>query len=172
MRRFGQVLAPDGGVAPLVVLEEHDDVLAVERAVGAHVHAQAGRQLGYVDRRRAHRQRELHADPEGLPLEHERASDLHREARTRARDLGRADRRGRVLDPVPHTVHGISSAPRGRCTVREGTMCGPGEHRRGELLRVADEDHAPRTVLHRDESRELRRLARLWGGDGVGKAEL
>ena len=56
--------------------------------------------------------------------------------------------------------------------MREGTMCGPGEHRRGELLWVADEDHAPRTVLHRDESRELRRLARLWGGRWGGKSQV
>ena len=29
--------------------------------------------------------------------------------------------------PVPYTVHGISSAPRGRCTVWQCTMCGRGQ---------------------------------------------
>ena len=30
-----------------------------------------------------------------------------------------------AFTPVPHMVHGLSSAPGGRCTVWQCTMCGP-----------------------------------------------
>ena len=33
--------------------------------------------------------------------------------------------------PVPHMVHRLSSAPSGRCTVWERTVCGPASHARG-----------------------------------------
>ena len=42
------------------------------------------------------------------------------------------------LVPVPHTVHGISSAPRGRCTVwacTTFTTCGAGSYLDGLLAR-------------------------------------
>ena len=37
--------------------------------------------------------------------------------------------------PVPHMVHQISSAPSARCTVWQGTMCGPATHSRESCCR-------------------------------------
>ena len=50
--------------------------------------------------------------------------------------------------PVPHMVHGLSSAPSARCTAWECTMCGPG----GDLLEVAQlrRQGARDAVVHRE----------------------
>ena len=50
--------------------------------------------------------------------------------------------------PVSHMVHGISSAPSGRCTVWECTMCGPGDHPVLEHERRVAVEREPRARLH------------------------
>ena len=56
--------------------------------------------------------------------------------------------------PVPYTVHGISSAPRGRCTVWQCTMCG-----RGQRIESA---HSSTKPMNRKASK--RRIARARSG--------
>ena len=54
----------------------------------------------------------------------EESLEARRQGERRRRRLTLPEHALEARRPVPHMVHGLSSAPRGRCTVWECTMCG------------------------------------------------